>query len=738
MDEPNSLADDSNTPINSARVAALRILAQHVGGDLDPQLLRLLSAAPEVDAPTLVRCASDAGLRARALRPSWRDLIRLASAGAPVMLLLKGGGAALLEGAIEDGTALLLRDPLSSAAAFAVDTYRLQEFWLGVAIVVRPRRGQAMEDAPFNMRWLIGEVLRERCVFRDIGIATLIMSALGLATPLAFMAITDRVLVYHSWPTLTLLSLGLIVVFLHETLLGYAQRHLLAVAAARIDARLNLFVMARLLRLPLDFFEKNPSGEITHRVFQVNRIREFLTGQLFRTFLDLSTLVLLLPGLFFLHAGLTWLVLGCTGAIALIMLTFLPAINRATSRVVVAETAKSIVLGETVHGMRTVKALALEPRQADDWNERVALATQRRLELAHLANWPQTLIQPIERFIQVGTMAVGAYLALAGDSASIGTLMAFAMLSGRVAAPLIALAGLQQAQGEVRAALAEASMVLNQEPERPTGAVGMRPKLQGHLTFEEVSFRYPGAQSAALDRVSFDVPAGTLLGVVGRSGSGKSTVTRLLQGLNCGYAGMVKIDGVELREIDLPHLRRNLGIVLQDNFLFRGSIRENIAAGRPGITFERIIRAARLAGAEEFIERLPGGYETFIQEGSPNLSGGQRQRLAIARAIVTDPAVMILDEATSALDPESEAIVNANLLRIARGRTVVVVSHRLSSLVDADAILVLDRGQVVDYGPHEDLLRRCTIYRTLWQQQNRTAQAKRLIDVAHPAAIAGQ
>ena len=233
------------------------------------------------------------------------------------------------------------------------------------------------------------------------------------------------------------------------------------------------------------------------------------------------------------------------------------------------------------------------------------------------------------------------------------------------------------------------------------------------------SFTYGGTKTPALDRITFAIPAGTMLGIVGRSGSGKSTITRLLQGINRDYSGFLKIDGSDLREINLRHLRQSFGVVLQDNFLFRGSIRDNILAGRPGLTLEDAVRAARLAGAEEFIERMANGYETYIEEGSPNLSGGQKQRLAIARALITDPRILILDEATSALDPESEALVNANLLRIARGRTMVIVSHRLSSLTECDQILVLEKGKVMDIAPHRVLLERCTVYRQLWAQQNR-------------------
>ena len=228
-----------------------------------------------------------------------------------------------------------------------------------------------------------------------------------------------------------------------------------------------------------------------------------------------------------------------------------------------------------------------------------------------------------------------------------------------------------------------------------------------------------------------------MLGVVGRSGSGKSTLTRLLQGVSRGYKGNLRLDGVDLREINLTHLRRSLGVVLQDNFLFRGTIRDNITAGRPGLTIEDVIRASRLAGAEEFIERMPAGYETWIEEGSTNISGGQKQRLAIARALISDPRLLVLDEATSALDPESEALVNANLKRIARGRTMVIVSHRLSSLVDCDQILVMDKGQVIDVAPHAILVERCAIYRSLWLQQNRHLDPHGA-RAAGPAAVLAQ
>jgi ATP-binding cassette subfamily B protein len=292
------------------------------------------------------------------------------------------------------------------------------------------------------------------------------------------------------------------------------------------------------------------------------------------------------------------------------------------------------------------------------------------------------------------------------------------MLSARLASPLVKLATLQQDLAEVRAAVNEVASIVNIPPEE-TRSNGLRLPIKGNVSFNNVCFRYSAAAPFALDQVSFTVPAGSMVGVMGRSGSGKTTVTRLLQRLNTSYEGMIKIDGMDLREVDLMHLRTHIGVVPQENFLFSGSIRDNISMARPDANFGAIVRAAQLAGAEEFIERLPRGYDTILEEGASNLSGGQRQRLALARALLIDPPILILDEATSALDAESEAIVNANLKRMAKGRTVISISHRLSMLVECDAILVLERGKLYDLGTHEELLQRCDIYKHMWYQQNR-------------------
>jgi ATP-binding cassette subfamily B protein len=272
---------------------------------------------------------------------------------------------------------------------------------------------------------------------------------------------------------------------------------------------------------------------------------------------------------------------------------------------------------------------------------------------------------------------------------------------------------------QARGAMGEVATVMNVPPEEGRSGNGLKLPITGRVVFQDVRFRYSLDAPYALDGVSFEIPKNTIFGVMGRSGSGKTTVTRLLQGLNRDYEGMIKIDGMDLRDIDLDHLRSSIGVVPQENFLFSGTIRDNISAARPKASFDKIVEVAQLAGAEEFIERLPNGYETVVEEGAVNFSGGQRQRLAIARALLVDPPILILDEATSALDAESEAIVNANLLRIARNRTVIIISHRLSALSMADAILVLERGKFYAVGHHQKLIATCDIYRSLWSQQNR-------------------
>ena len=695
--------------------------ARYYGLELDPNDFTLAPGEASPTAAALSSWAQNAGMWSRALRLRWRHLFTVTGAG-PVVLLFNDGSAGLLTGSNPETKIVFIRDPRAPEAEppVPVDEMRLDEVWSGEAVLLRAERSQAEADPPFTLRWLVSIVLKEGKHLRDLLIASVAISFLTIVPPLLVMQTVDRVVTHHSYSTLFLIAMILTTAVFYETLLGYARRLIILVVGVRVDAKLNLQVFNRMIRLPLDYFERHPAGETMYRVSQINQVRQFITGKLMTTLLDMITLLVLLPFLFWLNATLAWIVLVCATSIMLIILAYLRPMRNIFAKVITAETLKNAALGETIFGIKTVKSLALEPQRKALWDEKVAEVGKWRYAMGKMSNWPQTLVTPFERFMWMGVILIGAYMALSDDTSfQIGSMFAFMMLSQRVSAPLVGLARLIEEWEEVAGSMGQAGEVLNRPLEMDAASGGLRPKFAGSVIFEDVTFTYAGTKLPALDRLSFSIPAGTMLGLVGRSGSGKSTVTRLLQGINRDYSGAIKIDGNDMREINLRHLRKNFGMVLQDNFLFRGSVRDNIIAGRPGLSFEDAVQAARLAGAEEFIERLPHGYDTFIQEGSPNLSGGQKQRLAIARALVSDPRVLILDEATSALDPESEALVNANLLRIATGRTMVIVSHRLSSLLDCDLIMVLDRGRTMDIGTHHELVERCAIYRHLWLQQNR-------------------
>lgn len=712
----------ARTPLE-IRVLAVLAAARFHGFELDRDDLRV--AKGEVPPPAaFVRWLRNAGMWARASNLKWRHLVSMSDAR-PVVLLLNDGSAALMVRTDPQRNLVWVKDPSASFEAdpVAVDELRLSQAWSGLVLLLRPERGLAQDDQPFSFQWVVNLVMVERKLLRDVLVGSVTLAILTIFPPLVIMTVVDRVVTHRSWSTLTLISIVLGIATIYEMIINWSRRQQILYVATRLDSKLGLYTFRRLLGLPIDFFERKPAGEIMHALHETSKVKQFLTGRMLTTALDLITLLIVLPVLFVLSPILTWMVIGCGACILLIIIAFMKPYRRLYGKYITAEIAKNVTMVESIHGIRTVKSLAMEQVQKDEWDKRTAASGEANLAAQKLANWPATLVAPFEAIMTRFVVLIGAAMLLADGTGSVGSLLAFMMLSGRVASPLVSLSKLIEDAEEQRTAIAYASSILNSRPETTNPSAGLRPRFDGAITFNRVEFAYPGSQTKALDGVTFDLAPGTMLGLVGRSGSGKSTITRLLQGINRDYEGFVKIDGIDLREINLTHLRRSFGVVLQDNFLFRGTIRENILAGRPGLTLTDAVRAARLAGAEEFIERMPMGYETFIEEGSPNLSGGQRQRLAIARALIHDPRILILDEATSALDPESEALVNANIKRIAHGRTMVIVSHRLSSIMDCHQIMVLDRGKVIDIGTHDELVERCDIYRHLWMQQNRHMDA---------------
>ncbi len=705
--------------------------ARHYGVELDRNDLRL----PEGRSPepaALVDWLRGAGLWARGVSMRWQSLLGTQSSG-PIVLLLKDGGAVLVVRVDRARDQVWTRDPASEVDTepTPLDAAALAGCWDGETILLRTDRGSAYDSEPFSMIWLARLVWHDRKLMKGIFVASLMMTLLTIVAMLLIMVVIDRVVTYRSYSTLAMVAMVIGIVVGFEAFFSFIRRQLMAVLGRRVESRVNLEMFKRILGLPIDFYEKNQAGAIMYRLGHIGRVRDFLTGRVLTTLLDVVTLLLLLPVLYILNPTLTWLVLIAAGIMVLIIMSFVRPVRRVFNRYAEAEMAKSTVLVESVRGIRTVKSLGLEPQRKEAWDTTTAAVGSWKLELLDLVNWPQTLVHPLEMFMFTGVMLVGVYVAI-NDNPGAGSLMAFMMLSGRLSQPIASVARMMEEIQDVHNSVTMAASVMNEAQEDAQPGIGLRPRFEGAISFDKVTFSYPGTKTRALDEISFKIPAGSTVGLVGRSGSGKSTIARLLQGINREYEGYVKIDGNDLRSINLTHLRRSFGVVLQDNFLFRGTIKDNVIAGRPGLAITDVVRACRLAGAEEFIERMPQGYETFIEEGSPNVSGGQRQRLAIARALINDPRILILDEATSALDPESEALVNANIARIGQGRTMVVVSHRLSSLTEMDQTIVLDRGRVMDVGPHRELVDRCPVYRQLWLQQIRHMETSR---PAIPAAL---
>jgi subfamily B ATP-binding cassette protein HlyB/CyaB len=698
-------------------IQCLTAIAQHHGLQINPERLIDQYALPaeEPASALLLRIASDIGLKAKVDTLSWESL--LAQGGVfPILARLINGNGVIVVGVRAEGKVAIL-DPLENqAGVFLLDRDQFCSRWRGDVVLLKRQRALSDPNQPFGLRWFIPEILKQKAAFRDIAIAVLVMHFLALASPIFFQIVIDKVLVHQSTSTLWVLAVGIIIALVFDSLFGFLRQLLTLAATNKIDMRITRRAFSHLLSLPIDYFETNSAGVITRHMQQLEGIRNFLTGQLFFTALETTALLIFLPILFSYSVKLASIVLVFTAIIAGVIAALLPTFRRRLDALYTAEGKRQALLVETIHGMRTVKALAIEPAQRRTWDQNSAEAITMHFRVGQISITGNAITDFLGKLLPIVIIVVGAQDVF-DQTLTVGALIAFQMISGRVSSPLIQIVGLINEYQQTALSVRMLGEVMNRPPEGRMGAGGLRPPLAGQIAFAEVTFRYPGASVAALDRASFTIPAGAVVGIVGRSGSGKTTLTRLIQGLYSVQEGIIRFDGVDAREIDLSHLRRQIGIVLQENFLFRGTVRDNIAVAKPDASFEEIVASAQAAGADEFIERLPQGYDTLLEENAANLSGGQKQRLSIARALLAKPRILILDEAASALDPESESIFIRNLSRIAVGRTVVMISHRLSTLVNAHAILVMQQGRLVDSGRHEELLTRCATYQQLWHQQ---------------------
>ena len=707
------------TTFSHTSIQCLTAIAQHHGLQINPERLinEYALGAQEPGTLLLLRMAADIGLKAKVEQLSWKGL--MAQGGVfPLIACMNDGTAMIVVGMRADaGGRIALLDPSAAQAVVVLeDETSFCARWAGQVILVKREHKITDPDQRFGFTWFIPEILKQKAAFRDIFIAALAMHFLSLASPIFFQLVIDKVLTHQSETTLWVLAAGIALALAFDSIFGYLRQMLTLAATNKIDMRLTRRTFAHLLSLPIDYFETTTAGVVTRHMQQLEKIRNFLTGRMFFTALDTMALIIFLPILFAYSVQLALVVLLFTALIAAVIGGMVPTYQRRLNALYTAEGQRQAMLVESIHGMRTVKALAIEPSQRRIWDQRSAEAITMHFRVGRVSITGNAITDFLGKLLPVVIIVLGAQQVF-DQTLSVGALIAFQMISGRVTGPLIAMVGLVNEYQETALSVRYLGEVMNRQPEGRVGAGGLRPQLDGEISFDQVSFTYPGATGAALNKASFTIPAGSVVGIVGRSGSGKTTLTKLIQGLYPLQEGLVRFDKVDAREIDLSHLRRQIGVVLQENFLFRGTVRENLSATKPDASFEEIVAAAQAAGADEFIERMPKGYDTLLEENAANLSGGQKQRLSIARSLLSKPSILILDEAASALDPESESIFIRNLSRIAVGRTVVMISHRLSTLVNAHAILVMQNGQLVDSGRHSDLLERCETYQSLWNQQ---------------------
>ena len=570
------------------------------------------------------------------------------------------------------------------------------------------------EEQPFSLRWFIPEFLKHKAIFGEIALMVVLLTLFSLVIPLFFQIVVDKVLVNQAYNTLNVLGIGILIIVVFNALVNYIRGYLLLFATNKIDISTATKTFSRLMKRPVDFFERVPSGVLLKHMQQTEKIRGFLSGNLFFTILDLFSLCIFIPFLLFYSVSLTLIVLAFTGLMALVIASLIKPFQHRLNDLYQAEGKRQSMLVESIHGIRTVKSLALEPVERRAWDNSTAYAIKSYFRVGKISMTAQSISQMLEMMMSICVIWAGAHLFF-DHVITIGALIAFQMLANRVTGPLVKMVGLIHEYQQIALSVKMLGVVMNTPPE-PAGG-GVRNPLRGAVEFDHVSFRYRPDLPQVVSDFSLKIQPGETIGLVGRSGSGKTTITKLLQGLYDVRQGIIRIDGIDIRELDKTHLRRNLGVVLQENYFFSGTVRENIALPKQNASLAEIIYASQLAGADEFVQKLPRGYDTMLEENAANLSGGQRQRLAIARALLTNPPILIFDEATSALDPESEEVIRRNLRAIAKGRTVIIVSHRLSIVCHADKIVPIDNGRITAAGTHQELMAQPGIYREFWNQQ---------------------
>jgi subfamily B ATP-binding cassette protein HlyB/CyaB len=698
---------------------SLLILARFYDLPADGSQLRQLYAQPgqPLSDTELLRAAKHLGLKAGVIHTEWTKL-----SGTPFPAIAKLGNGRHVVLAKINGEKVLIQDPVEGRP-LVVSREQFESNWTGELFLFAKRANLRRQDLKFDLTWFIPAIVKYRTFLGEVLVASFVLQLFALLTPLFTQVVIDKVLVHKGFTTLHVLAVGMVALAIFDAVLGGLRTYLFAHTTNRIDVGLGAQLFRHVLALPLAYFEARRVGDTVARVRELEHIRQFLTSHSVTVVLDVVFTLVFLIVMWFYSQALTMVVMASLPLYAILSIAITPTIRARLHEKFNRGAENQSFLVEAISGIQTVKALAVEPPLIRKWEEQLAGYVRASFRATSLITVAGQIAGCIQKITTVAVLWVGAYRVIDGDL-SIGQLIAFNMLSAQVTGPLLRLVSLWQEFQQVGISVQRLGDVLNTQPEpsyKPNRTT--LPQVAGQVSFEDVTFRYRPDSSEVLKRMSFSVTAGEVIGIVGRSGSGKSTIARLIQRLYVPERGRIVLDNVDLAQVDPAWLRRQVGVVLQENFLFNSSVRDNIALADPGLAMEQVIQSAKLAGAHEFILELPDGYDTVVGEHGCSLSGGQRQRIAIARALVANPRILIFDEATSALDYESEAVIQKNMVQICQGRTVLIIAHRLSTVRPADRIYVVEKGEIVEKGSHEELLRANGFYARLCTLQD-TAGAR--------------
>jgi ATP-binding cassette, subfamily B, bacterial HlyB/CyaB len=725
------LASATQLPLMLQALQALAVIARlhHVVCDPAALLHGLGQSTTDVfdgagSVRDLLLVATQLGLTAKRVRTA-PD--RLAMTPLPALALMRDGSVAVL--AQCDGQRVLLQRFAQRAAPRPL-IEPLADFlsqWAGESksgelILVTSRASLAGSLAKFDFTWFIPSLVKHRRLLGEVLLVSAFLQLFSLVSPLFFQVVMDKVLVHRGTSTLDVLVVGLVVVMLFESALTVLRAYVFSHTTSRIDVELGSRLYRHLMNLPLAYFESRRVGESVARVRELENIRSFLTGSALTLVLDVAFSAVFVGVMLMYSVKLTLIVLLSLPLYFGLSLLVVPILRARLEEKFSRGAENQALLVESIAGAQTVKASALEPIFARKWDQQLAGFVSASFRTQNLATAAHETVNLVGKLVSAAVLWFGAHAVMQGDL-TVGMFVAFTMFANRVAQPIMRIAQMWTDFQQTGISVRRLADILNTHTETPPQAVAQLPPVKGRITLDSVTFRYRPDAPPVLHGLSLDIRAGEVIGIVGRSGSGKSTLTKLVQRLYSPEQGRLLVDGIDIGLIDAAQLRRQVGVVLQDNLLFNRSVRENIAIADPAAPLEAVMHAAALAGAQDFISELPQGYDTVVGEHGTGLSGGQRQRIAIARALFTNPRILILDEATSALDYESEAILHKNMAAICKGRTVIIIAHRLTAVRKAHRIIALEKGRIAEAGSHEALLKHNGLYAHLWRMQTAVAES---------------